>query len=170
MITTIEKPQIEQVISQFVTLRKAGKNLIGLCPLHSEKTPSFTVDLGRQRFKCFGCGESGDVIDFSMKYHGTDFRGALSALGISSDRTFKPDPVTLRKRQLFSDYLTWKKKRDDDLLTLHRVTLNLLDASKEPGRGHLQRILKMIQAELAIFDSRDDEYIFQLYKREVQHG
>ena len=52
------------LIGRFVNLRKAGQNWKGLCPFHTEKTPSFTVDRGRQMYYCFGCQEGGDVIRF----------------------------------------------------------------------------------------------------------
>ena len=58
---------IESVISSYVTLKPAGSNMLGLCPFHSEKTPSFTVFKSRQNFHCFGCGAGGDVITFIMK-------------------------------------------------------------------------------------------------------
>ena len=58
---------IESVISSYVTLKRAGSNLKGLCPFHSEKTPSFTVFTASKSFYCFGCGAGGDVITFIMK-------------------------------------------------------------------------------------------------------
>jgi DNA primase len=58
---------IVQVIGEHVQLKKAGENFTGLCPFHNEKTPSFTVFPQKQTFKCFGCGEHGDVFSFLMK-------------------------------------------------------------------------------------------------------
>ena len=58
---------IENVISQYVVLKKNGRSLKGLCPFHSEKTPSFNVSSDKQLFYCFGCGAGGDVITFIMK-------------------------------------------------------------------------------------------------------
>ena len=71
---------IVDVIGRVVTLKKAGSNYKGLCPFHNEKTPSFNVNEERQIFKCFGCGESGDVIAFVEKYYNHDFRGACEML------------------------------------------------------------------------------------------
>lgn len=71
---------IVSFVSQFVKLKKVGRNYVGLCPFHSEKTPSFTVSPEKQIFKCFGCGASGDVITFYMKFKGLDFRSALLEL------------------------------------------------------------------------------------------
>lgn len=71
---------IESVISSYVTLKRAGSNLKGLCPFHSEKTPSFTVYTGTQSFYCFGCGASGDVISFVMRADNLDYVSAVEAL------------------------------------------------------------------------------------------
>lgn len=60
---------IESVIGAVVELKKNGRQLKGLCPFHSERTPSFVVDARKQRFKCFGCGKAGDVVDFLKFYY-----------------------------------------------------------------------------------------------------
>ena len=71
---------IVDVIGRVVTLKKAGSSYKGLCPFHNEKTPSFSVDEGRQSYKCFGCGEGGDVISFVEKYYNLDFMEAMEML------------------------------------------------------------------------------------------
>jgi len=71
---------IVQVIGQFVQLKKAGKNFMGLCPFHAEKDPSFTVSSDRQMFHCFGCKKGGDIFAFWMEYHGLTFPEALKDL------------------------------------------------------------------------------------------
>lgn len=71
---------IENVISSYVTLKRAGNNLKGLCPFHSEKTPSFTVYPGTQSFYCFGCGAAGDAISFVMRAENLDYVSAIEAL------------------------------------------------------------------------------------------
>ncbi|MGN1410148.1 MAG: DNA primase [Eubacteriales bacterium] len=71
---------IEGVISSYVTLKRAGSNLKGLCPFHSEKTPSFTVYPSTQSFYCFGCGAAGDVISFVMRAENLDYVSAVEAL------------------------------------------------------------------------------------------
>ncbi len=71
---------IVQIIGENVNLRKSGARFLGLCPFHGEKTPSFTVHPGNQFFYCFGCGESGDVFSFVMKYYNLDFPEALKNL------------------------------------------------------------------------------------------
>ncbi|MBR5304782.1 MAG: DNA primase [Candidatus Gastranaerophilales bacterium] len=68
-----EKLDIVDTISKFVVLKKAGRNFQGLCPFHNEKTPSFVVTPSKQIFKCFGCGEGGDVFTFLMKINNQTF-------------------------------------------------------------------------------------------------
>lgn len=75
-----ESADIVQLIGENVELRKSGARFLGLCPFHGEKTPSFTVHPGNQFFHCFGCGESGDVFSFMMKYHNVDFPEAIKQL------------------------------------------------------------------------------------------
>ena len=80
---------IVELIGQFVQLRKAGQNFVGLCPFHSEKDPSFTVSPSRQMFHCFGCKKGGDVFSFWMDYHKVAFPQALKDL---ADRYRVPLP------------------------------------------------------------------------------
>lgn len=71
---------IEDVISGYVTLKRTGSNLVGLCPFHSERSPSFTVFTGTRSFYCFGCGAGGDVISFVMRAENLDYMDALRYL------------------------------------------------------------------------------------------
>jgi len=71
---------IVEIIGQFVQLRKAGQNYVGLCPFHSEKDPSFTVSQPKQMFHCFGCKKGGDVFAFWMEYHKSSFVEAVKDL------------------------------------------------------------------------------------------
>ncbi|MBE6548015.1 MAG: DNA primase [Ruminococcaceae bacterium] len=75
---------IVDVIGMYVNLKRAGSNYNGLCPYHSEKTPSFTVFPGTQSFYCFGCGAGGDVITFTMKSENLDYVGAIEFLAKKS--------------------------------------------------------------------------------------
>ena len=74
------RSDIEQVIGSYVTLKRAGSNYNGLCPFHSEKTPSFTVFPATKSFYCFGCGAGGDVISFTMRAENLDYVGAVELL------------------------------------------------------------------------------------------
>lgn len=81
-----ERLDIVDVISRYVVLKKTGRNFQGLCPFHNEKTPSFVVTPDKQIFKCFGCGEGGDVLTFLMKINNQSFSEVVEeqavALGI----------------------------------------------------------------------------------------
>jgi DNA primase len=74
------RADIVEIISERIVLKKAGKDFVGLCPFHSEKTPSFTVSPGKQIYHCFGCGAGGDVFSFMMKYDGVGFSEAVSEI------------------------------------------------------------------------------------------
>ena len=67
---------IEDVVSSYVTLKRAGSSMVGCCPFHSEKTPSFTVFSATQSCHCFGCGQGGDVINFIRKIENIDYPAA----------------------------------------------------------------------------------------------
>ena len=69
---------IESVISQYVTLKRRGKNLVGLCPFHGEKTPSFTVYPETSSFYCFGCGVGGDVFTFTGLIENLDYIAGMT--------------------------------------------------------------------------------------------
>jgi len=73
----LDLTRIEEVIEDFVTLRKRGVNLIGLCPFHNEKSPSFNVNPTRNIFKCFGCGKGGDAVTFLMEHEHFAYPDAL---------------------------------------------------------------------------------------------
>src|ERR1043165_5817950 len=88
---------IVKVVGEYVRLRKAGASrYVGLCPFHNEKTPSFGVHPVHQFYKCFGCGEGGDVLNFVMKIDGLSFFEALKLL---AERNGIPIP----NRQEYSD-------------------------------------------------------------------
>jgi DNA primase len=75
------RSDIVQVISEYVALKKRGRNYLGLCPFHSEKTASFTVSPEKQLFHCFGCGEGGNIFAFLMRIENIGFAEAVAELG-----------------------------------------------------------------------------------------
>lgn len=85
-----QKNDIVSIIGEHVDLKKAGRNYKANCPFHAEKTPSFMVSPELQIYKCFGCGESGDVISFLQKYEGMDFPEALKDLADRVGVKLKP--------------------------------------------------------------------------------
>jgi len=76
----LESARIEEVVGEFVSLKRRGSNLIGLCPFHQEKTPSFTVSPSKGIFKCFGCGKAGDSARFVMEHEHYSYPEALRYL------------------------------------------------------------------------------------------
>ncbi len=101
---------IGELIGSYVDLKAQGKSMKGLCPFHSEKTPSFVVTPELGIYKCFGCGEAGDGISFIMKMEGLDFMGAVRFL---ADRYGIP----LEEARPFDDE---KRKRKKKLYELNR--------------------------------------------------
>jgi DNA primase len=101
-----EAADIVQVIGECVELKRSGTRFLGLCPFHGEKTPSFSVHSGQQFFHCFGCGESGDVFSFMMKYHSLDFPEAVKTLAnryhieLPERRRSKEEELRAQKREL----------------------------------------------------------------------
>ncbi len=75
-----ERLGIEEVVSSYLKLEKAGANLKAKCPFHNEKTPSFFVSPSRDSYYCFGCGAKGDIFTFVEEFEGLDFKGALKLL------------------------------------------------------------------------------------------
>lgn len=122
MINGIENIDIRHIIGQYVELKKSGKWLIGLCPFHDEKTPSFFVY--RKRFKCFGCSESGDVVDFIQKIEGLDFKGALKRLGIKNGAFTYEEQKRIKDNKLrqkaIKDLRNWEDRFSDEVAILLR--------------------------------------------------
>ena len=71
---------IVDVISQYISLKRSGRNYFGLCPFHNEKSPSFSVSPDKQIFHCFGCGVGGNIITFISKIEGIGFKEAIEVL------------------------------------------------------------------------------------------
>ena len=99
--------QIEEVVSDFVNLKRRGVNLIGLCPFHHEKTPSFTVSPSKQIFKCFGCGEAGNAVGFLMEHEKMSYPEAIRYLADKYQIDLEEDEPTPEEeaRQLILDSL-----------------------------------------------------------------
>jgi DNA primase len=76
----METAKVEDVIQDYVTLKRRGVNMLGLCPFHNEKTPSFTVSPGKNIYKCFGCGKGGNAVQFIMEQESLSFPEALRHL------------------------------------------------------------------------------------------
>ncbi|WP_447986440.1 DNA primase [Nitrospira sp. Nam74] len=123
-----ERVDIAEVVANYVALSRTGQNLKGLCPFHSEKSPSFTVSPSRQIFHCFGCGVGGNVFTFVMKLEGTSFPDTVRQLGqragiavpsFSSGQGAADTPQRERLERLHQSAMKWFQR-------------NLWDT--EPGR------------------------------------
>ncbi|SDT96204.1 DNA primase [Desulfobacula phenolica] len=124
---------IVDVISESVILKKSGRNFFGLCPFHSEKTPSFSVNPSKQIFHCFGCSAGGNVLSFIMKYHGITFPEAAKMLARKYNiiiETKEIDPVTRNELKL-----------KESLFRLNKAVMGFyFDELKQSKQGENARI------------------------------
>lgn len=123
------KPDILEVIGQRVDLKRRGPNRVGLCPFHSEKTPSLYVFEASQRFHCFGCGAHGDCIDFLRRLDGLNFREACAALGIDSGDRPRSPRITPRRRAAGELAVTWAGEQRRKLNAMIAEWLEIRDAA-----------------------------------------
>lgn len=139
-----EKIDAVEFIGKYVQLKQAGRNFSGLCPFHGEKTPSFMVSPEIQRYKCFGCGESGDIFNFIQKIENIDFPEALEKLakeaGVTLEKTNK-NPKIDRMYEINKDvanffYKELFKKENAKALTYLTETRGFsLESIKKFGLG-----------------------------------
>lgn len=128
---------IVEIIGQYVQLKKRGQNYVGLCPFHSEKTPSFTVHQAKQIFHCFGCGRGGDVFAFWMEYHNLSFPQSLNDLAdrynirLPRSRDFSEE----RKKAAFKEQLFEITK----LAGAYFHELLVKSSQGRPGREYLSK-------------------------------
>ena len=101
--TIIETSRVEEVVGDFVTLRKRGVNLLGLCPFHNEKTPSFTVSPVKGIYKCFGCGKAGGSINFIMEHEHYSYPEALKYLAKKYNVEIEEDEQTPEQIQSMNE-------------------------------------------------------------------
>lgn len=98
------KSDIESLVSSYVQLKRRGRNLIGLCPFHNERTPSFNVYPDSNSFYCFGCGVGGDIITFTQRIENLDYIEAIKFLALRAGLTVPEnnvdDKMSLMKRKI----------------------------------------------------------------------
>ncbi|HXW76810.1 MAG TPA: CHC2 zinc finger domain-containing protein, partial [Candidatus Eremiobacteraceae bacterium] len=85
-------------VSQYVTLKKRGREYTGLCPFHTEKTPSFSLNAEKQVWHCYGCDAGGDLIKFVQRYENVDFPAALRMLAQRAGVALEESPDARRRR------------------------------------------------------------------------
>ena len=131
----LAKNDIEGVVSSYVSVKRRGRNLVGLCPFHGEKTPSFTVYPETSSFYCFGCGAGGDVITFIKRIENLDY---LDAVRFLADRAGMRMPENTRENDASS-----------------RLRLRILEANREAARLYHQALYRPEgQEALAYFHRR----------------
>src|SRR5690554_686017 len=96
----LDTADITEVISDFITLRRRGVNMLGLCPFHNEKTPSFTVSPAKGIFKCFGCGKGGNAVNFIMEHENLSYPEALKWLARKYNIDVVEEEETEEQKQL----------------------------------------------------------------------
>jgi len=160
-----------------VDLRRSGSRFVGLCPFHTEKTPSFFV-FDDQRFYCFGCGEHGDPIDFIQKLHGLSFPDALKFLGIERGG-ITPEirrDIKRRKRrtELVKAFREWEQCYGAHVGDLIFKTEKLMVSGIAPEDLNLYaplfHQLPVWQHELDILVYGDDEQKYKLFKEAKKNG
>ncbi len=156
--------------SEGMELKRTGNRYVACCPLHGpERTPSFFI-FPDHRFKCFGCGESGDAVDLVQKVHGLTFQDALAHLGL------KQGPVTPETRQQIEErkrrgdlvmrFRKWEIRKADQAATMIRCINKVSATWKTPDdlekHGDILTMLPALEHELSILCSRDDRKKFEL--------
>jgi len=101
--TIIQTARIEEVVGDYVTLRRRGVNQIGLCPFHNEKTPSFTVSPAKGIYKCFGCGKAGNSVNFIMEHEHYSYPEALKYLAKKYNITIEEEEQTPEQIQALNE-------------------------------------------------------------------
>lgn len=117
---------IEDVVSHYVELKRTGNNMVGLCPFHREKTPSFTVSQDKQIFHCFGCSAGGNVFNFIMRAENVDFVEAVAILA-------KRAGIELPQADAEADEIHKKRQR---MLAMHKETARFFYQTLMKDVGH----------------------------------
>lgn len=131
-----DRADIVEIVQAHLSLNKAGQHYKGLCPFHSEKTPSFTVSPSRQMFHCFGCGEGGNVFTFLMKIEGASFPTVVRALGEKLGIRVEETPASPAAKQ--------RAEQAERLVALNRAAADffhrtlLADPAADPARAYLR--------------------------------
>ena len=131
--TVKQQADILKIIGEYVRLKKAGaQNYTGLCPFHSEKSPSFSVHVGRQFYHCFGCGQSGDVFSFIQKIENVSFPEAAKTIAIKCG-------IPLPKREFSSPEEAAESRKRTKLIELHEFATTWFEQQLRSPEGALAR-------------------------------
>lgn len=130
---------VVDVVGRYVQLRKGGANLLGLCPFHNEKSPSFTVSPTKQFYHCFGCGAHGSAISFLIEHTGASFPEAVRSLASSAGMTVPEESRSPKQRAA--------DKRRKEEVSRHQQVLDMAQA-------HYLRELKQSQTAIRYLKQR----------------
>ncbi|MFT5833481.1 MAG: DNA primase [Cognaticolwellia sp.] len=154
-----ETAKVDEVVGDFVNLRRRGVNMIGLCPFHNEKTPSFTVSPAKGIYKCFGCGQGGNSVNFIMEHEQASYPDALRYLA-------KKYGIKIEEKELTPEQDMELKRRDslfilnDFAVKYYHDNLTKDDVGKSVGlsyfkeRGYRKETIEKFQLGFA-FDKKD---------------
>ncbi len=150
---------IVDIVSQYVALKRSGRNYFGLCPFHNEKSPSFAVSPDKQIFHCFGCGVGGNVIHFISKIEGLNFRESIELLAEKAN-------ITLPKLESIGDNKTQELK--DKIYQINKEAAyfyheNLYKPSAKPAQEYVKK-RKLNNATLKSFIIGYSGNFDELYK------
>ena len=157
---------IVDIISQYVVLKKQGRNYFGLCPFHNEKSPSFSVSESRQIFHCFGCGVGGDAIGFLTKIENIEFKEAIEILAERANITLPKIEVGVEEQKR----LALKEK----VFEVNRITAeyyhkNLYGPNAKPAQEYVKK-RKLDNNTLKKFQIGYSGNFDDLYKELKRHG
>jgi len=169
---------VQTVEAAGVELKQQGNRYVGCCPLHNEMNPSFYVLPEKARFKCFGCGEGGDVIDFTQKYYGLSFKNALKHLGIETGPLTSSVRQNIKKHkrraELIKRFQEWESSYLDHISKLYRKTRKLMLNGIPPEDLHwhapLFHMLPVWEHYRDILINGTDLEKYELYKEAQKHG
>ena len=144
---------IEEVVSDFVSLKRKGQNLWACCPFHNEKTPSFTVSPSKGFYKCFGCGKGGDAIDFVMEVEKVDYLEALRYMA-------KKYGIEIQEEELTDEQQEAQSERESLMIALNfakdHFKYNLFET--EEGKSIGQTYFKEREIEASIIEKFEMGY------------
>ncbi len=159
---------ISEVVSAYVQLKRSGRESSGLCPFHTEQTPSFSVNESKGVYNCFGCGEGGDVICFIEKIEGVDFKGALSVPGLADQlpltrvKIKKREAVERASRNLAAWALALSERIGTQMRELGQRTYTarkILKELPEADEPLLQEVIQRDEREGQILSALDEDLL-----------